>query len=135
MDFNVTFCISILPFWHGLQLQFVLEPFNTFEVFGPSKGHRVHKYYAYCNSVKSLFVRCFRKNEDHSFCNQCTFVQQEQLTQFAHSTSERDNISSRESRTNAKVTNVSESVTIPTRDRSPLLFHQGTHACLAKSSS
>ena len=31
-----------------------IEAFNTFSEFGPSKGHRIHKYYAYCNSAKSL---------------------------------------------------------------------------------
>ena len=36
------------------QLQFVLETFNTFSEFGPSKEHRLHKYYAYCNSVNTL---------------------------------------------------------------------------------
>ena len=34
---------------------FVLDTFNTFGVLCPSKGHRVHKYYAKCNPMKSLF--------------------------------------------------------------------------------
>ena len=55
------------------QSQFVLEAFNTFPEFGPSKGHRVHKYYAYYNSVKFLLIYVvFTKEKIIYFCkNQC----------------------------------------------------------------
>ena len=65
---------------------------------GPSKGHRVHKYYAQSNSVESLY---YDGSEDHLFCNQCTFVRQEQLSHDAYGISKRDNISSRKSRTSS----------------------------------
>ena len=53
----VLYTHSPLESTHGQrQLQFVLEAFNTFSEFGPSRGERVHKYYAYCNSIKFLLI-------------------------------------------------------------------------------
>ena len=54
---RVLYTQSPLESAHGqTQLQFCTRSENTFSKFGPSKGHRVHKYYAYCNSVKSLLI-------------------------------------------------------------------------------
>ena len=79
--------------------QFCTRRENTFSEFGPSRGERVHKYYAYCNPVQSLLIYVvFPKVKIICFCNQCTFVRQEQSSHNAYGISERDNISSRENR-------------------------------------
>ena len=54
---HVLYTHSPLESAHGQrQLQFCTRSGNPFSEFDPSRGERIHKYYAYCNSVKSLLI-------------------------------------------------------------------------------
>ena len=53
VNFGFVYAIAVSVTARAGQLQFALEASNTFRVRF-QQGHRVHKYYAYCNSVKSL---------------------------------------------------------------------------------